>query len=83
MISFNACISACEKGRQWEHALALLQEIALKQLSPTQISCLIQSEDTVLSSSDTKGPTIGLGPLGEFLTPDIGQGRSRDRGTKP
>eukprot|EP00438_Fugacium_kawagutii_P011832 Skav225756 [mRNA] locus=scaffold6265:16324:16593:+ [translate_table: standard] len=43
VISFNACISACEKGRQWEHALALLEEIASKQLSPTQISCLIQA----------------------------------------
>ena len=27
-ISYNAAISACEKGRQWEQALALLQEMA-------------------------------------------------------
>jgi hypothetical protein len=38
-ISFNACISACEKGLQWQHALGLLQQITREQLSPTQISC--------------------------------------------
>ncbi len=29
-ITFNAAISACEKGRRWEQALVLL-ELALKQ----------------------------------------------------
>lgn len=40
VISFNACISACEKGFRWERALSLLQEIIRKKLRPTEISYL-------------------------------------------
>ena len=27
-VSFSACISACQKGKQWDEALGLLQEMA-------------------------------------------------------
>ena len=51
VISFNACISACEKGFRWELALSLLQEIIRKKLSPTEISylaCKIYVQDMKL-----------------------------------
>ena len=36
--SFNASISACEKGKQWEGALGLLQELVHKLLTPNVVS---------------------------------------------
>jgi pentatricopeptide repeat domain-containing protein 1 len=36
--SFNAAISACEKGGQWEQALALFQAIPKAKISPNVIS---------------------------------------------
>ena len=38
MISYNAAISPCEKGGQWQKALALLWEMPEKQLEPVVIS---------------------------------------------
>ena len=38
MISFNADISACEKGTQWEVALNLLSEMPQPRLMPNLIS---------------------------------------------
>ena len=37
-MSYNAAISACEKGKQWEGALALLQEMICKELMPSAVS---------------------------------------------
>ena len=34
VITCSAVISACEKGEQWEKALALLREIPKKRLDP-------------------------------------------------
>ena len=31
---YNAAISACEKGRHWEGALRLLQEVVHRSLTP-------------------------------------------------
>ena len=38
MISYNAAISACEKGSQWEKALGLLQEMTSSGIKPNVIS---------------------------------------------
>ena len=37
-ISYNAAISACEKGKQWEEALRLLQQMTCRALTPDEIS---------------------------------------------
>eukprot|EP00959_Pyramimonas_sp_CCMP1952_P012177 257144-Pyramimonas_sp.AAC.1 len=37
-VSYNAGISACGKGEQWQRALALLSEMWLVKLKPTVIS---------------------------------------------
>ncbi|CAK0819866.1 unnamed protein product [Prorocentrum cordatum] len=37
-VSYNAGISACEKGEQWRRALALLSELCASKLEPTVIS---------------------------------------------
>ena len=37
-MSFNAAISACEKGKQWEGALGLLQEMVHQLLPPDVVS---------------------------------------------
>ncbi|CAK0818312.1 unnamed protein product, partial [Prorocentrum cordatum] len=37
-ISYNAGISACEKGEQWQRALALLSEMWEAKLEPNVIS---------------------------------------------
>ena len=37
-ISYNAAISACEKGKQWEEALRLLQQMTCRTLTPDEIS---------------------------------------------
>ena len=37
-VSYNAGISACEKGEQWQRALALLSEMWEAQLEPYVIS---------------------------------------------
>ena len=39
MIGYSAVISACEKGEQWEKALALLREIPKKRPNPEVITC--------------------------------------------
>ena len=39
VISYNAAISACEKGKQWEQALSLLKKIWRSQLEPDVIQC--------------------------------------------
>ena len=36
-ISYNAGISACERGEQWERALALLSEMREAKLEPNVI----------------------------------------------
>ena len=33
-ISYNAAISACEKGNEWEEALRLLQQMTCRALAP-------------------------------------------------
>ena len=38
VINFNATISACEKGRQWEKALQLPYEMQQRRLEPNVIS---------------------------------------------
>ncbi|CAK0863428.1 unnamed protein product [Prorocentrum cordatum] len=38
VISYNAGISACEKGKQWQPALALLSEMREAKLEPDVIS---------------------------------------------
>ena len=35
---FSASISACEKGKQWEGALGLVQEVVHQLLSPGVVS---------------------------------------------
>ena len=37
-VSFSACISACEKGKQWEGALGLLQEMEHQLLTLDAVS---------------------------------------------
>ena len=37
-MSFSAAISACEKGKQWEGALGLLQEMVHQLLTPDVVS---------------------------------------------
>lgn len=37
-ISFNAALSACERGVQWQHALALLADMRLAEVTPTSVS---------------------------------------------
>ena len=37
-ISYSAAISACEKGKQWEEALRLLQQMTCRALTPNEIS---------------------------------------------
>jgi len=39
LITYNAAISACEKGRQPQQALKLLQEMHLRGLEPDLITC--------------------------------------------
>ena len=38
VISFNAAISACEKGEQWQQALGMLSEMQQRQREPSVIS---------------------------------------------
>ena len=38
VVSFSAAISACEKGKQWEAALGLLQEMVHQLLTPGVVS---------------------------------------------
>ena len=38
VVSWNAAISACEKGKQWEGALGLLQEMVHQLLTPNVVS---------------------------------------------
>ena len=38
VITYSASISACEKGGQWERALALLDEIEAHGLEPNVIT---------------------------------------------
>ncbi len=38
MISYNAAISACEKGGQWEQAMQLLQQMVKQGITPNVIS---------------------------------------------
>ena len=38
LISHSAAISACRQGKQWEKALALLEEMPPKWLAPNLIS---------------------------------------------
>ena len=37
-VSWSAAISACEKGKQWEGALGLLQEMVHQLLTPNVVS---------------------------------------------
>ena len=38
VVSHNAAISACEKGKHWEEALRLLQEMLHRSLTPDVVS---------------------------------------------
>ena len=38
VVSYSAAMSASEKGKQWEVALALLQEMVRKELMPDVVS---------------------------------------------
>ena len=38
VVSHNAAISTCEKGRRWEEALRLLQEMLQRSLTPDVVS---------------------------------------------
>ena len=38
VISYNAAVSACEKGGQWQEALALFEGMSSVQLQPNLIS---------------------------------------------
>ena len=37
-VSWNATMSACEKGKQWEEALGLLKEMVHELLTPDAVS---------------------------------------------
>ena len=39
VITYNAAISACEKGQRPQHALPLLHELQLSGLLPNVITC--------------------------------------------
>ena len=38
VVSYNAAISVCEKGKHWEEALRLLQEMLHRSLTPNVVS---------------------------------------------
>ena len=38
VVSHSAAISACEKGKHWEEALGLLQEMLRRSLTPDAVS---------------------------------------------
>ena len=38
VVSHNAAISACEKGKHWEEALCLLQEMLHRSITPDVVS---------------------------------------------
>ena len=38
VMSFNAAMGACEKGKQWAEALGLLQEMMHQLLTPNVVS---------------------------------------------
>eukprot|EP00959_Pyramimonas_sp_CCMP1952_P365572 7656432-Pyramimonas_sp.AAC.1 len=40
LVSYNAGISACEKGAQWQPALSLLSDMRAAKLEPTVISSI-------------------------------------------
>ena len=42
LVSYNAGISACEKGEQWQRALTLLSEMWEAELEPNVISTTLQ-----------------------------------------
>ena len=73
VITYNAAISACEKGEQWEYALALLRRMEARRLRPDAISyCATISAcgrggqwERVLSLLDQMeegGLQLGVGP---------------------
>ena len=38
VVSWNGAMSACEKGKQWEKAFGLLQEVVQQLLTPNVVS---------------------------------------------
>ena len=47
LVSYNAGVSTCEKGKQWQRALALLSEMREAKLEPNVItysSCIVACE---------------------------------------
>ena len=43
LVSYNAGISACEKGKQWQWALALISEMQEVKVVPDVISTTLQA----------------------------------------
>ncbi|CAK0820506.1 unnamed protein product [Prorocentrum cordatum] len=57
VVSYNAGISACEKGGQWQRALALLSEIGEARIKPTVITRLQRWDQRV-----REGGAVAAGP---------------------
>ena len=52
VISYNAAISACKKGKQWQEALALFEGMSSVQLQPDLVSLNALFENQAICASE-------------------------------